>query len=129
MGVAPVTCELVALGREAALELRDDAVHGSEVLDRPGGERAVELGQRALGRQARGPLDQVALELAAQLLLEPAQLVTADTVTPRVALGQVGLWLGSEPECATDALHVDAEHTRALALPERGDREPTQIAP
>ena len=120
--------ELVALGGQAALELGDDPVHGGEVLDRPGGQRAVELVQRPLGRQARGALDQVALELAAQVLLEPPQLVAGDAVAARVVLGQVGLRLGSQAERAADPLHVDAEHARALAAAEGGDRQPGQVA-
>ena len=70
MGVALAASELVALGGQPALELGDDPVDRREVLGRAGGERAVELVQRALGRQGRGALDQVALELAAQVLLE-----------------------------------------------------------
>ena len=64
---------LVALGGQAALELRHHAVHGGQVLDRPAGKRAVELVQRPRRRQPLGPLDGVALELAAQVGLEAAQ--------------------------------------------------------
>ena len=128
MGVALDALELVSLGRKPPLELRDDPVDRREVLDRPRRQRPVELGQRALGRQARGPLDQVALELAAELLLEAAQLVAADALAPRIAFGEVRLRLGSQPERTADPLHVDAEHARALALAERRDREPRQIA-
>ncbi len=64
VGVALAPLQLVTLGGEATLELGDDPVDGGQVLDRAGGQRAVELVQRALGREARGALDQVALELA-----------------------------------------------------------------
>ena len=42
---------LLALRLQPPLELGDDAVHGGEVLQRPGGQRAVELVERARGRQ------------------------------------------------------------------------------
>jgi hypothetical protein len=62
----------MALGGEATLELGDHSVDRREVLDRPGGERPVELVQGPLGGQGRGALDQAALEFAAQMLLESA---------------------------------------------------------
>ena len=128
VGVALAALQLVALGRETALELGDHAVHRREVLDRAGRERAVELGQRPLRRQARRALDQVALELAPQVLLEAPQLLAREPFAARVVVGQVGLRLGAQPERAADPLDVDAEHARALAAPERGDREPREVA-
>ena len=70
MRVTLAASELMALGGEATLELGDYPVDRREVLDRAGGKRAVELVQRPLGGQGRGALDQAALELAAQVLLE-----------------------------------------------------------
>ena len=51
---------------------------GGEVLGRAGRQRPVELGQRARGGQGLGALDQVALELAAQVALEAVELVAVD---------------------------------------------------
>ena len=76
MRVAIVALELVPLGGEASLQLRDHSVDGGEVLDRARGERAIELVERALGREARGALDQVSLELTPQVLLEFSQLIS-----------------------------------------------------
>ena len=128
MGVALAPLELVPLGGEPALELGDDAVHGGQVLDRAGGKRAVELGQRPLRRQRGGPLDQPALELAAQVLLEAPQLLARDALAAGIVVGEVGLGLGAQAERAADPLDVDAEHARALAAAERGDRQPGQVA-
>ena len=66
---------LVALRGEPALELGDDAVHGGEVLQRAGRQRAVELVERARRRQLLRALDLRALELAPQRALEAADLV------------------------------------------------------
>ncbi len=65
---------LAALRGQAALELGHHPVHLAQVLGRVGGERAVELAQRARRRQRPGALDQRALELAAHVLLEPRRL-------------------------------------------------------
>ena len=73
--VAGVAARLVALGGEPALELHDDAVDRGEVLGGAGRERAVELVQRPRRRQRLGALDLRALELAAQVGLEAADLV------------------------------------------------------
>ena len=78
VGVALAALQLVALGGEPALELRDDPVDLGEVLDRAARQRAVELAERALGRKALGALDQVALELSSQVLLEAPELVSRD---------------------------------------------------
>ena len=128
VGVALATPQLMALGGQPALELGDDPVHGGEVLDRAARQRPVELVQRALGRQLGRALDQRALELAAQLLLEAAQLLARQALAARVVLGQVGLGLGAQPERAADALHVDAEHARALAAAEGGDGQAGEVA-
>jgi hypothetical protein len=120
---------LLALGLQPALELGDDAVHGSEVLQRSRRQRAVELVERALGRQGLRALDLPALELAAQHRLEAAQLVARQPVAARVVGRQVGLRLGAQAHRTADALHVDADDPRALALaPERRDRQAGQVA-
>jgi hypothetical protein len=100
---------LLALGLQPALELGDDAVHGSEVLQRSRRQRAVELVERALGRQGLRALDLPALELAAQHRLEAAQLVARQPVAARVVGRQVGLRLGAQAHRTADALHVDAD--------------------
>jgi hypothetical protein len=116
------------LGGQAALELGDDLVYGGQILDGAGRERPVELGQRALGREARRALDQVAFELAAQVLLEFSELVAWQTVVSRVLLWEIGLGLGAETERAPDPLHVDAQDAGALAAAERGDGQAGQIS-
>ena len=78
VGVAGVAAALLALGGEAALELRHDAVDGGEVLRGAGRERAVELVQRARRRQRLRALDLRALELAPQVGLEAADLVARE---------------------------------------------------
>src|SRR5262249_11467843 len=113
--VAPAPALLLPLRRQPALELHDDAVHRREILDRTAGQRTVELGQRPGGRELLRALDQPALELAPQVGLEAAQLLAREAVAARVALGQVGLGLGAQAERATDPLHVDADHARAVA--------------
>ena len=56
-------------------------------------------------------------------------LVARQAVAARVVLRQLGLRLGAQAELAADALHVDADHARALALAaERGDRQPREVA-
>ena len=102
MALAPA--QLVALRLQAALELRDDAVHGGEVLQRPAGQRAVELVERAGGRQRLGALDLAALELLAQERLEAADGVARQALGARVVGRQVGLGLGAQAQRAADAL-------------------------
>ena len=102
-------------------------MHGREVLDRAGRKRAIEFVERALGREARGALDQVSFELAPEVLLEFSELIAWEAVVARVVRREVGLGLGSEAEGASDSLHVDAEDARAFAAAERGDREPGQV--
>ena len=91
------------------------------------GSDAVELVKRPLGRQRRRPLDQVALELTAEVLLEAPQLIPRESVTARIVGRQLGLGLGSQPEGAADSLHVDAEDARPLAAPEGGDGQPREV--
>jgi hypothetical protein len=62
------------------------------------------------------------------VLLEAAQLLPGRAVPPRVILGEVGLRLGPQAQRAADSLYVHAEHPRALALAERRDREPREVA-
>ena len=81
-----------------------------------------------LGGRLAGPLDQAALQLAAQVLLEAPQLLAGDAVAAGIVGGQVGLGLGAQAQRAADALHVDAEHARALAPAERGDGQPGEVA-
>ena len=57
MRVVAVPARLRALGGQAPAQLGDDAVHGGEVGERPGGEGAVELAERSRGRQLAGALD------------------------------------------------------------------------
>ena len=128
MRVAVVAAQLVALRGEPAAQLRDDPVHGGQILDRAARQRAVEVGQRALRRQRLIALDLGALELAPQRLLEAPQLLTRDAVAARVVRRQLRLGLGAQAQRAADALHIDAEHARALALAERRDREPREVA-
>ena len=117
-----VPAALLALRLQPTLELRHDAVHGREVLERAARQRAVELVERPLGRQRLRALDLLALQLAAQQLLEPAQLVARQPVAAGIVLVEVRLRLGAQPERTADALHVDADDPRALALPaERRD--------
>src|SRR4051812_16851359 len=95
-----------------------------EVLRRAGGQRAVELAQRLGRRQRLRALDQRALELAAQVALELAQLLLRHR---RRVLGLRRL--APQLERSADALHVDPDHARALALTaERRDREPCEVA-
>ena len=116
---------------EPALELHHDPVHGGEVLQRPGRQRAVELVQRPRGRQRLRALDLHPLELAPQVLLEAADLVARERLRPLLGLILADLAgrLRAQPERAPDPLHVDAEHAGALAAaPERGDRQPREVA-
>ena len=120
---------LLALRLEPALELRDHAMHGREVLQRAGRQRAVELVQRPRRRQLLGALDLRALELAAQDLLEAADLVARQPLVARVLRRQVRLGLRPQPELAADPLDVDADDARALALAaERRDRQAREVA-
>ena len=113
--------ELVALSGQATLELGDDLVYGGQILDGAGPERPVELAQRALGRETRRALNQIAFELAAQVLLELSELGVWQTVVSGVLLWEIGLRLGAETERAPDPLHVDAQDPGALAAAEGGD--------
>src|SRR5205807_1316558 len=45
-----------------------------------------------------------------------------------VVLGQLGLRLDAQSQCPADPLDVDAEDTGALALAERRDRQPREVA-
>ena len=103
-----------------------DSVHLGEVLGGVRGQRAVELAQRLRGRQRLRALDHLALELAPHVALELLQAVARH----RVRIGQLrALLLALQAERAPDALHVHADHAGALALaPERGDREPGEVA-
>ena len=127
--MAAVPAALLALRLQPALELRHDAVHGCEVLERAARQRAVELVERPLGRQRLRALDLLALELAAQQLLEPAQLVARQPVAAGIVLVEVRLGLGAQAERTADALHVDADDPRPLALAaERRDGQPREVA-
>src|SRR3712207_8158692 len=52
---APAAAHLVALRGEPALQLRDHAVHGGEVLERTRGKRPIELAQRLRRRKRLCP--------------------------------------------------------------------------
>ena len=70
-------------------------------------------------------MDQRALQLAAQHRLEAAQVVAVEAG----ALGVGVATLLAQLERAPDALHVHADHARALALAaERGHREAREVA-
>ncbi len=119
----------MALRREPALELGDDAVHGGEVLQRPGRQRAVELGQRPRRRQRLRALDLPALELAPQVRLEAPDLVAGERRLGLLDVADRPAGLRAQAERAADPLHVDAEHAGALAAAaERGDRQPREVA-
>ena len=121
------TALLVAECREPPLQLRDRAVDRREVLGRAGGEGAVELGERPRRRQLLGPLDQRALELAAEVALEAVDAVAVDRRL--LALLLLAGRSGGELERAADALDVDADHAGAVAAPpEGGDRKPREVA-
>src|SRR5205823_1167739 len=83
------------------------------------GQRPVELAERPLRGEAGGALDQVPLQLAAQVPLEAAKLLPGRAVTAGVIVGEVGLRLGAQSERAPDALHIDPQHARAIALTKR----------
>jgi hypothetical protein len=129
--VAALPAGLVALGGEPALELHHHAVHGGEVLQRARRQGAVELVQRPRRRQCLRALDLRALELAAQVLLEAPDLLARERLARRLGLVLLhrAAGLRAQTERAADALHVDAEHARALpAAAEGGDRQPREIA-
>src|SRR5947209_15931935 len=96
-----------------------------EVLQRPAGQRAVQLAQRLGRRQRLGALDQGALELPAKVPLELAQPVLGDAVGIRkLTSRRLPLQLEGPP----DPLQVHPDHPRSLALaPEGGDREPRHV--
>ncbi len=120
---------LVAERRQPALQLGDRAVHRGEVLGRAGRQRAVELGQRARGRQLAGPLDQPALELAAQVGLEAANAVAIELDLLAGPVAALGLRARGQAERPADPLDVDADDAGALAAAaERGDREGGEVA-
>ena len=77
-GGAAAAAVLMAERRETSLELRDRPMHGCEVLCRAGGQRSVELGEGARGRQLLGALDQRPFELAAQVALEAVDLLAVE---------------------------------------------------
>ena len=93
-----------------------------------GGKRAVEFVERTLGRQAGRALDQVAFELASEVLLEFSELVSWEAVVSRVVLREVRLGIGPQAEGSPDSLHVDAEDAGALAATEGGDGQAGQVA-
>ena len=98
--MALAAAELMALGGQAPFQLGDDAVHRGQILDRAARERPIELVQGPLGRQRRRALDEAALELAAQVGFEAAQLLAGKAGAAGVVLGQIGLRLGPEAERA-----------------------------
>ena len=129
VGVAAVAAVLHPLRGQAPAQLGDDAVHRREVGQRAGGQRAVELAERARRRQVARALDLRALELAAQQRLEAPQRLARQAVAARVLRRQLRLGLGAQAERAADALHVHADHPRALlAARERRDRHAREIA-
>ena len=121
---------LLALRLQPALELRDDAVHArrgpgagpvgsarsSSFSGRAGGSASVRsICARSSSRRSS--------------CLEAADRVAREAVAARVVLGEVGLRLGAQAERAADALDVDADDARALALAAEGrDRQPREVA-
>ena len=127
--VAPAPARLVGLGGEAALELGDDPVDGGEVLQRAGGQCAVELGERAAGRERLRALDTGGVEFLAQVGLETADLLAGELWLLSALVLHRAPRLASQAQSAADALDVDAEHAGALAAAaEGGDREASEIA-
>jgi hypothetical protein len=61
-------------------------VNGSEILEGAGGQRAVELAERAGRRKASAALHLGAFKLTAHERLEAAQSIAWDTVTTRIIL-------------------------------------------
>src|SRR5207302_4484235 len=106
VGVVAVPARLRALRDEAPAQLRDDAMHRGEVGERPGGQRAVELAERARWRALAGALDLVAFELAPQQRLEAPQRIARETLAAGIVRRQVGLGLDAQAERAADSLHV-----------------------
>ena len=128
MVVAVRAAPLHALCGEPAAQLRDDAVHRREVGGRAARQRAVELAERARGRQLAGTLDLRALELAPQDRLEAPQRLLRQPLAARVARRILRLGVAAQPERAADPLHVDADHARVLArAPDRREREPREV--
>ena len=120
----------VALGGQPPAQLRDDAVHGGEVRERAGGQRAVEVAQRPRGRQGAGALRSGARSSSRRSSASKRRSARAgQAVAARVLLGELRLGLGAQAERAADALHVDADHARARRRgAERGDRQPREVA-
>ncbi len=124
-----MSSHLQPLGGQSPAQLRYDPVHGGEVGQRTGGQRAVELAQWPRRRQVAGALDLRALELPAQQRLEAAQCLARQTVVAGILGRQLRLGLGAQTERATDPLHVYADHARALlAAGERRDRHSREVA-
>ena len=105
-------------------------MHGRQVLRGAGGQRAIEVAQRPGRGQRPGAFDQCSFELTSHVVLELAQPVARHRFRVPSTFGQLGAGqLALEAERAPDALHVDPDHARALALAtEGGDRQPGQIA-
>ena len=122
--------QLVALGGEPALELRHHPVDRRQVLDRAARERAVELVQRPLRRQRRGPLDHRPLELAAQLLLEATQLLARDPVAARVvvAAGRAAARRAARARGGSAAHRLPARRTPGPARRPRSRAAPGRAA-
>ena len=125
-GVRAPPARLVPLRREPALELRDDAVHGGEVLQRPGRQRAVELVERPRGRKRLVALDLGALELAPQLLLEAPDLVARERLARRPPAA-------ARPCAGPSARRIRCTSTPSTPepsprRPKRRDREPREVA-
>ena len=123
---AAATAVLAPLGGQPAAQLGHHPVHGGQVLGRPGGQRAIQLAQRLGRRQRLRALDQRPLQFAPHVPLELAQPLARHRVRIRL-LGALALAL--QAQRAADALHVHADHPRALALAaEGGDRQPGEVA-
>jgi hypothetical protein len=119
---------LVSEGGQSPLQLGDRAVDGGEVLRRAGRQGTVELGERARGGKAVGPLDQRSLQLAPQVALELVEAFAIQRQRLAVAVG-LRAALDLEAERAPDPLYVHADHSRPLAAaPEGRDREPCQVS-
>ena len=119
--VPAAPARLVALRRQPALELHDDAVHRGEVLQRAAGERPVELVQRPRRRQRLGALDLRALELAAQVQLEAADLVARERLR-RAARDGSSRPARRAPSAARASGGSAARRRRARRSPARGAR-------
>ena len=130
--VALAPAQLVALGRQPALELGDDAVHGGEVLQRPARQRAVELVQRPRGRQrlrcARSGARSSSRRRCASKRRSCVARQTPSRARVVLRAGRAGARRAGPSarrmRCTSTPMHARALARRA----ERGDGQPREVA-